>query len=129
MKNTEKTLNPEIRKQTEKLFNLIENEIAKNHPDPICEAIAEQMGDFLKGSKGFDNLAFSCQLAKTKSESATMNLNEASMYLNDDALYDLHYLQRRVFITFEGWEQFCREPSDDNWHCVDARIKKCYKGG
>jgi hypothetical protein len=98
MKNTKNNdqLSPEIRKQAEKLFSLIEAEIEKSDEDTVCEAIAEEMGDFLKNSKGYNNLEFSCLLAKTRREQAHMDLETASWNMNDNALNTLTELYQDV---------------------------------
>lgn len=93
MKDTNNAINTnEIRKQAAKLFSLIEGAIKEHHWDTVSEAIAEQMGGFLKSSAGFKELDFAYDLSKTKSEIADQSLDEATTYMTEDALSDLYDL-------------------------------------
>lgn len=90
-------LNPEIKKQADKLFKLLEEEADNLHFDTLTEAMSEQLGDYLRGSKGLDILEFSRLLSKTQSEKAENDLEESTWYMKDKTLFELsevfHYMQ------------------------------------
>lgn len=100
MQNTNKShkINPEIRTKAEQLFTLIEAEIDKRDgdEDSFCEDMAEQYGDFLRGSEGYKNLEFSHKLTVPYSQQAIFSMEETTWHMNDKALGQLSRLAKNA---------------------------------
>lgn len=121
----ESTLDPEIKKQAQKLFGLIEEHIEEIGPDETAEAIAEEMGDFLKNSDGFRDLAFGHELAKTKSERTIQTLEGVLWNIRDKDLSELHQLTKGAVEVVELIEDFDQSSSLK----LEYRIKKIKEVG
>jgi hypothetical protein len=114
----ESTLSPEIRKKAKELFDLIEEQLESTHPDIFNETVAEEWGDFLKESTGFQELLFSFKLAQTRYERAQYSIEKATWYMKDDALSDLHQLTKRAVEIVEIIED------DDSLFGLEWRMKE-----
>lgn len=115
MKDTKKEttkLNPEIKKKAGELFDLLEDEIIKSHEDELAEVMAEQLGDFIKKSKGFDQLLYAYELSKTTSEKAIYGLEESVYHMNDEAFFTLTKLYEKVLSLVDIWNTPKEERSE-----------------
>jgi|GEM_PF-2118249 len=113
------SLNPEIKEKAKELFDLIEEQLESTHPDIFNETVAEEWGDFLKDSTGFQELLFSFKLAQTRYERAQYSIEEATWYMKDDALSDLHQLTKRAVEIVE-----IIEDDDSNLFGLEWRMKE-----
>lgn len=105
-------LNPEIKKQADKLFKLIEEEVKEKHEDSVAEAMEREWGDYLKTSKGFDMLEYGKLLTLTESEQAIYGLEEVFRYMNDESAALVSELAHQGLRVAEYWGK--RKGEDPN---------------
>ena len=96
-------LNPEIKKQADILFKLIEDEVKEKHEDSVAEAMAAEWGNYLKKSKGFDMLKYGEELTLTESERAIYGLEESFRFMNDEATHSISTVTRNVLRIIDLW--------------------------
>lgn len=120
MKNTKhaSNLNPEIIKQARHLFSLIEQEIQNKSEDGFAETLAEEYGDYLKTSKGFDMLQYAFDLSQTHSEKAEYDLEGSVRFMKDDALGDLLRL-----VKWSSRLAGYLESKNPNYNHIESAIK------
>lgn len=106
------TLNPEIKKQADKLFKLIEEEVREHHIDDVAEAMVEEWGDYLKKSDGFDTLEYAKDMTINESERARLDLEEAFWQMDDETASLVFTLSDYGCRAAEAWNKFKEKKGD-----------------
>ncbi|HBQ60047.1 MAG TPA: hypothetical protein DD671_10605 [Balneolaceae bacterium] len=115
------TLNPEIKKQADKLFKLIEDETEKHHDDEVAGAMEAEWGEYLKTSKGFHQLEYAKELTLTESERARLNLEEAFWQMDDETASLVFTVSDYGCRVSEAWKRI--KNKEDDFHSLEMLIR------
>jgi hypothetical protein len=116
-------LNPEIKKQADKLFKLIEEEIKEKHEDDVAQAMEAEWGDYLKTSKGFDMLKYGEELTITESERAIYGLEDSFYRMDDKTAALLSDVALEGLRVAEYWKKTKKKERDpDDIHRLESWI-------
>ncbi|MBD3616651.1 MAG: hypothetical protein HUJ22_08760 [Gracilimonas sp.] len=116
-------LNPEIKKKADELFELIEKEVNEKHEDDVAKAMAQEWGDYLKTSKGFDILKYGEELTITESERAIYGLEDSFYRMDDETAALLSDVALQGLRVTEYWNKIRKNEKDpDDIHRMESWI-------